>query len=45
MSKALRYGILGCGMMGREHIRNIDLIEGASVAAIADPDQEMHQEN
>ena len=45
MSKVLRYGILGCGMMGREHIRNIDLIEGASVAAIADPDQEMQQEN
>ena len=45
MSKTLRYGILGCGMMGREHIRNIELIEGASVAAIADPDHDMQQEN
>ncbi|PWQ99356.1 Gfo/Idh/MocA family protein [Leucothrix arctica] len=45
MSKELRYGILGCGMMGQEHIRNIDLIEGASVTAIADPDAGMQQEN
>lgn len=45
MSKALRYGILGCGMMGKEHIRNIDLIDGASVTAIAEPDADMQQEN
>ena len=45
MSKTLRYGILGCGMMGQEHIRNINLIDGASVTAIADPDHGMQQEN
>jgi len=45
MSHTLRYGILGCGMMGKEHIRNINLIEGASVTAIADPDESMQVEN
>lgn len=34
----LRYGIVGTGLMGREHIRNIALIEGARVAAIVDPE-------
>ena len=45
MSKTLRYGILGCGMMGKEHIRNIALIDGASVTAVADPDGAMQTEN
>ena len=45
VSSTLRYGILGCGMMGKEHIRNINLIEGASVTAIADPDGPMQAEN
>jgi predicted dehydrogenase len=22
----LRYGLIGCGMMGQEHIRNIELL-------------------
>ncbi|HEX5614381.1 MAG TPA: Gfo/Idh/MocA family oxidoreductase [Acidimicrobiia bacterium] len=33
----VRYGVIGAGMMGVEHIRNIDAIEGARVVAIADP--------
>jgi predicted dehydrogenase len=33
----IRYGILGTGMMGLEHIRNLKLVEGAVVTAIADP--------
>ena len=37
----LRYGIIGCGMMGQEHLRNIALIPGASVAAIFEPDPAM----
>ncbi len=41
----VRYGILGCGMMGKEHIRNLKLIEGASVVAVADPDEAMQAEN
>jgi predicted dehydrogenase len=34
----LRYGILGTGMMGCEHIRNLALVPGVEVAAIADPE-------
>lgn len=34
----LRYGLIGSGMMGREHVRNIALLKGARVAAISDPD-------
>jgi myo-inositol 2-dehydrogenase / D-chiro-inositol 1-dehydrogenase len=41
MSEITRYGILGCGMMGQEHIRNLNLLDGASVAAICEPDQKM----
>jgi predicted dehydrogenase len=34
----LRYGIIGCGSMGREHIENIRAMGGGVVTAIADPD-------
>lgn len=34
----VRYGIIGCGMMGREHIRNIEMLDGTVVSAISDPD-------
>ncbi|MEM6465586.1 MAG: Gfo/Idh/MocA family oxidoreductase [Pseudomonadota bacterium] len=37
----LRYGLIGAGMMGQEHIRNVALLEGAEVVAIADPDLHM----
>lgn len=33
-----RYGIIGAGMMGTEHVLNINAIEGATVTAIADPE-------
>ena len=36
-----KYGILGCGMMGGEHIRNIALLEDAVVSAIYEPDVQM----
>ncbi|GGX71191.1 Gfo/Idh/MocA family protein [Saccharospirillum salsuginis] len=39
--KHLNYGILGCGMMGQEHLRNLALIEGARVMAIVEPDPAM----
>ncbi|MHC1550569.1 Gfo/Idh/MocA family protein [Phyllobacterium sp. K27] len=35
------YGIIGCGMMGQEHLRNIALLPEASVAAIFEPDPAM----
>ena len=34
----VRYGIIGTGMMGWEHIRNLALIDAAQVTAVADPD-------
>lgn len=34
----LRYGIIGSGSMGREHIENIKVMGGAPIAAISDPD-------
>jgi predicted dehydrogenase len=35
----VRYGVIGTGMMGIEHIENINAIDGARVTAIADPDE------
>jgi len=37
----LRYGIIGSGMMGHEHIRNVQLLDDARVVALADPDRDM----
>ncbi|MCP4791381.1 MAG: Gfo/Idh/MocA family oxidoreductase [Gammaproteobacteria bacterium] len=39
----VRYGLIGTGMMGQEHIRNICLIDGAKVVALSDPDTGMLQ--
>ncbi|MFV0490431.1 MAG: Gfo/Idh/MocA family protein [Pseudorhodobacter sp.] len=38
---SLGYGLLGCGMMGQEHLRNIALLPDAHVAAILEPDAVM----
>ena len=37
MGEKMRYGIIGCGMIAQEHIRNLALIPDAEVVAIADP--------
>jgi len=37
MTGPLRYGIIGTGMMGTEHITNIAHLDGAVVTAISDP--------
>jgi myo-inositol 2-dehydrogenase / D-chiro-inositol 1-dehydrogenase len=37
--KPIRYGIIGCGSMGREHIDNLHAMGGCSVTALADPHQ------
>ncbi len=39
-----RYGIVGTGMMGQEHIRNIAFLDNAVVSAIAEPDPAMRRE-
>ena len=44
MSSPRTYAIIGCGMMGREHMRNIALVEGAELVAIIDPDAESRDE-
>ncbi|CAN5864646.1 hypothetical protein BH11PSE8_BH11PSE8_05190 [soil metagenome] len=36
MNTTIRYGIIGCGSMGREHIENIKALPAAMVTAIAD---------
>ncbi|MXQ06810.1 Gfo/Idh/MocA family oxidoreductase [Alphaproteobacteria bacterium GH1-50] len=41
MSKIINYGVIGCGMMGQEHLRNIALLPEARVAAIYEPDRYM----
>jgi predicted dehydrogenase len=40
MAERLRYGVIGTGMMGIEHIKNIALVEGAELVAFADPHEE-----
>ena len=37
MKSELRYGIIGAGSMGREHIENIKVMGGAVVTALSDP--------
>ncbi|WP_435230099.1 Gfo/Idh/MocA family protein [Pseudopelagicola sp. nBUS_20] len=37
----IRYGLIGSGMMGQEHIRNVNLLPGCTVSAIFDPDEGM----
>ena len=39
----IRYGLIGAGMMGQEHIRNIALLGDAAVTAVADPDEAMRR--
>ena len=39
MGQLLRYGIIGAGSMGREHIQNLKVMDGVVVTAIADPHQ------
>jgi len=40
----VRYGIVGCGMMAQEHLRNLALIPDCAVTALADPDRGKVQE-
>jgi len=44
MSDTFTYAIIGCGMMGREHMRNLALVPGAKLVAIADPDAGSREE-
>lgn len=41
MTNTLRYGMIGCGMMGQEHLRNIRLLPDTRITAILEPDATM----
>jgi myo-inositol 2-dehydrogenase / D-chiro-inositol 1-dehydrogenase len=36
---AVRYGLTGTGMMGVEHIQNLAITPGATLCALADPEE------
>ncbi|ADE38487.1 Gfo/Idh/MocA family protein [Candidatus Puniceispirillum marinum] len=44
MGKHINYGIIGCGMMGQEHLRNIALLANTTVLGIIEPDPGMQAE-
>ena len=39
--KTVKYGIIGCGMMGQEHLRNIALLPEVEATVIFEPDAGM----
>ena len=41
MPAKVRYGVIGCGMMGQEHLRNIALLPDTEVTVIFEPDSGM----
>jgi predicted dehydrogenase len=41
MAQQVNYGVIGCGMMGQEHLRNIALLPDTRVSAIFEPDTDM----
>ena len=41
--ETVRYGIIGCGMMGMEHIENIGLLPHGQVSAVFDPVDDLAQ--
>ena len=41
--KEIRYGLIGSGMMGGEHIRNINMLHNTQITAIADPNTKMRE--
>ena len=41
MSTQTHYGIIGCGMMGQEHLRNIAILPNTNVSVIFEPDAAM----
>lgn len=42
MAEKLRAGLIGLGMMGRHHARNLRSIEGVELVAVADPQGDPH---
>lgn len=42
--ETVNYGLIGCGMMGREHIQNINLLPHGQVSVVYDPVTELAEE-
>ena len=43
MSSEVRYGIIGTGMMGMEHLYNVAHMDGAAVKAVSDPNEDCRE--
>jgi len=43
MVEKMNYGLIGCGMMGQEHIRNVALLDGAGITVVYDPEPSLAQ--
>lgn len=43
MTNVTRYGMIGCGMMGQEHLKNIALLPDTAVTVIFEPDGTMQE--
>ncbi|WP_420860294.1 Gfo/Idh/MocA family protein [Algirhabdus cladophorae] len=41
MGHSVKYGLIGCGMMGQEHIRNVALLKEATISVVYDPVQDL----
>ena len=41
--QTIRYGLIGCGSMGREHIENIKALGHSQIVALADPNANSRQ--
>lgn len=39
----VRYGMVGCGMMGQEHLRNLAMLPSAQISVIFEPDADMRR--
>ena len=39
MNKTIKYGVIGAGVMGQEHIHNINIIDNAEIVAVCDPNE------
>ena len=37
----LQYGMIGCGMMGQEHVRNLKLLDNVELTHAYEPDEGM----
>ena len=35
----LQYGMIGCGMMGQEHVRNMKLLDNVELTHAFEPDE------